>query len=68
MPNSTKQNIKYTPVSEQEFTRFISELNDDYGRIVKKLERLGFSHSIESVNRAHRSFVSEVFNHIKTLH
>ena len=63
MPNSTKQNIKYKPVSEQEFTRF-----DDYGRIVKKLERLGFSHSIESVNRAHRSFVSEVFNHIKTLH
>lgn len=36
MPNSTKQNIKYKPVSEQEFTRFISELNDDYGRIVKK--------------------------------
>ena len=68
MPNSTKQNIKYKPVSEQEFTRFISELNDDYGRIVKKLERLGFSHSTESVNRAHRSFVSEVFNHIKTLH
>ena len=68
MPNSPKQNIKYKPVSEQEFTRFISELNDDYGRIVKKLERLGFSHSIESVNRGHRSFVSEVFNHIKTLH
>ena len=68
MPNSTKQNIKYKPVSEQEFTRFITEQHAAYGRIDKKHDRLGFSHSIESVNRAHRSFVSEVFNHIKTLH
>lgn len=42
MPNSTKQNIKYKPVSEQEFTRFISELNDDYGRIVKNLSVWAF--------------------------